>query len=130
MKYILTYFLISVSVASAGELSLAPYIQMQEALAKDKMEMALSQHQLICEKNKAELKNSYSDCDKKFTGISDLRKSFKTLSEVYLNKGNKTEIKGLMKVSCPMANAKWIQKEGKIANPYYGRSMLECGEKI
>lgn len=29
---------------------------------------------------------------------------------------------------CPMANASWLQKEEKIRNPYYGSSMLTCGE--
>lgn len=29
---------------------------------------------------------------------------------------------------CPMANAAWIQADKKIANPYYGASMLSCGE--
>jgi hypothetical protein len=29
---------------------------------------------------------------------------------------------------CPMAKASWLQKDDKIRNPYYGKSMLECGE--
>lgn len=29
---------------------------------------------------------------------------------------------------CAMANASWLQKEEKIRNPYYGSSMLTCGE--
>jgi hypothetical protein len=29
---------------------------------------------------------------------------------------------------CPMADASWLQKEGTIRNPYYGSSMLTCGE--
>jgi hypothetical protein len=29
---------------------------------------------------------------------------------------------------CPMAKASWLQKGEKIRNPYYGSSMLECGE--
>jgi hypothetical protein len=29
---------------------------------------------------------------------------------------------------CPMAKRSWIQKDEKIRNPYYGTSMLECGE--
>ena len=29
---------------------------------------------------------------------------------------------------CPMADASWLQKEEKIRNPYYGSSMLTCGE--
>jgi len=29
---------------------------------------------------------------------------------------------------CPMANASWLQTDRKIANPYYGKDMLTCGE--
>ena|SRR5690242_11122649 len=29
---------------------------------------------------------------------------------------------------CPMANANWLQTEKQIRNPYYGKSMLDCGE--
>lgn len=29
---------------------------------------------------------------------------------------------------CPMAKRSWLQKDEKIRNPYYGRTMLECGE--
>jgi Cu(I)/Ag(I) efflux system membrane fusion protein len=31
--------------------------------------------------------------------------------------------------SCPMFldGASWVQREGKIRNPYYGSAMLECG---
>lgn len=130
MKYLLVLLLTTAPSAYAEELSFTPYIQMQEALAQDNLEEALSHHKIICEKNGSQIKEIYKDCKKNFSDISDLRKSFKTLSEVYINKGDKQELKGLMKASCPMANAKWIQKEGKIANPYYGKSMLECGEKI
>ena len=29
---------------------------------------------------------------------------------------------------CPMVNRSWLQKEDKVRNPYYGSTMLECGE--
>ena len=29
---------------------------------------------------------------------------------------------------CPMVKQSWIQKEGKVSNPYYGSTMLTCGE--
>ena len=28
---------------------------------------------------------------------------------------------------CPMAKASWLQSEKQIKNPYYGKSMLDCG---
>jgi hypothetical protein len=35
---------------------------------------------------------------------------------------------GLKLAFCPMVNRSWLQKEDKIRNPYYGSTMLECGE--
>lgn len=35
---------------------------------------------------------------------------------------------GVRLAYCPMADASWLQKEEKIRNPYYGSSMLSCGE--
>ena len=29
---------------------------------------------------------------------------------------------------CPMVRKYWVQKEAEIRNPYYGKSMLTCGE--
>jgi hypothetical protein len=29
---------------------------------------------------------------------------------------------------CPMAKASWLQTEKQVRNPYYGKSMLDCGE--
>ena len=29
---------------------------------------------------------------------------------------------------CPMVRKSWVQKDEKIKNPYYGTTMLECGE--
>lgn len=130
MKYFMILIALSAAIASASELKIAPYVQMQEALAKDDMKAALASHKLICDKELGELKKSYKDCGKKFKDIDDLRTSFKTLSNLYLEHGDKKEMNGYIKASCPMAGAKWIQKDGKLANPYYGKSMLECGEKI
>jgi len=35
---------------------------------------------------------------------------------------------GLKLAFCPMVNRSWLQKDEKIRNPYYGSTMLECGE--
>jgi hypothetical protein len=34
---------------------------------------------------------------------------------------------GLYIMTCPMANADWIQTKKEVENPYYGKSMLNCG---
>lgn len=115
--------------ALAHDLSLRPYIEMQESLAQDNFKSALKAHETIC-KEMGHYKDQYKDCSKKFKDIKDLRNSFKTLSEVYMKNGKKEEMKGYMKATCPMAEANWIQKKGEIQNPYYGKSMLTCGEKL
>jgi hypothetical protein len=116
--------------AFAHELDVAPYVKMQDALASDDMKTSLEAHKFICDKELIHYKDDYKDCEKKFKDIEELRTSFKVLSEVYLENGNKKEMAQYQKASCPMAKAKWIQKPGSLRNPYYGKSMLDCGEKI
>lgn len=130
MKYL---FLMSFFLSSgvfAHDLDLAPYIKMQDALASDNFKLALESHKFICDKELIHYKDDYKDCEESFKNIEELRTSFKSLSEVYLENGNKKEITKFQKATCPMAKAKWIQKPGSLRNPYYGKSMLDCGEKI
>lgn len=114
----------------ANELKVENYVKMQEALAKDDFTVALNVHKNLCQKDLAHHSEAYKDCKKNFKNIDQLRDSFKQLTILYIANAKKEELKGLMVAECPMAKAKWIQKEGSIANPYYGESMLECGERI
>jgi hypothetical protein len=126
---ILPAFLFSLS-SFAHELAIAPYVAMQDALASDDLKVALEAHRSICDKELIHYKDDYKDCNKKFKDIEDLRASFKDLSEVYIENSDQKEMSKFQKASCPMAKAKWIQKTGALRNPYYGKSMLDCGEKI
>lgn len=130
MKTFLALSFLILSSAHAQSLSYGSYIKMQESLAADDFKTSLDTHKTICEKELQHFKSDYKDCSKEFKGIEELRSSFKTLSEVYIKHGDKKELKGLITASCPMANGKWIQKNSSLKNPYYGKSMLECGEKI
>jgi hypothetical protein len=38
------------------------------------------------------------------------------------------DLEGVKLAYCPMIDRSWVQKDDKIRNPYYGASMLECGE--
>lgn len=126
---LLSTMLLSLS-AFAHDLAMEPYIKMQDALASDDLKTALDAHKFICDKELIHYKDDYKDCDKKFKDIDELRTSFKSLSEVFIVNGDKNELGKLQKATCPMAKAKWVQKPGPIKNPYYGKEMLECGEKI
>lgn len=130
MKFLL-FLMFTLSLpAMAHDLGIAPYIRMDEALASDNFKGALEAHKFICEKELIHYKDDYKDCEKKFKDIEELRTSFKILSEVYIENGNKKEMNNYQKATCPMAKAKWIQRPGTLRNPYYGKFMLDCGEKI
>ncbi|MBG59484.1 MAG: hypothetical protein CMJ16_03400 [Peredibacter sp.] len=58
-----------------------------------------------------------------------LKSFLKDLSQLFVGNGKNKELNQLQIVSWSMAKAKWVQKKGDIANPYYGRKMLSCGEK-
>jgi hypothetical protein len=103
---------------------------MQEALSKDDFKTALSAHKTICDKELTHYKENYKDCSKSFKTIDELRESFKSLSSVFISHGDKKELQNVMVAECPMAKAKWIQVKGGIRNPYYGKSMLDCGQSI
>lgn len=114
----------------AHDLEYESYIKMQEALASDDFKLAKNIHETICKKELDHYTSDYKDCKKKFKNIEELRDSFKQLSELFIKNGDKTKMSGLTKAFCPMAKANWIQKDGDLKNPYYGKSMLDCGQKI
>ena len=65
-----------------------------------------------------------------FTDLKAVRKNFKELSKPMAMWAGMSKPKGVDVVYCPMAKASWLQKKGKIRNPYYGQTMLSCGEFI
>jgi hypothetical protein len=130
MKSLFFLVVLFSSSVFAHDLKIAPYVKMQDALASDNFKSALEAHKFICDKELIHYKNNYKDCSKNFKDIEELRTSFKSLSEVYFENGNKKDMTRYQKATCPMANAKWIQQPGSLRNPYYGKSMLDCGEKI
>ncbi|PXY39889.1 MerP protein [Flavobacterium cheongpyeongense] len=71
---------------------------------------------------------------KSISGTTDLKKqreTFKSLSKsTYdLIKISKPE-QPVYKQYCPMADADWLSKEKAVQNPYYGSSMLSCGNVV
>jgi hypothetical protein len=62
--------------------------------------------------------------------IKKAREAFKPLSASlvkYLS-DNKAGKGTYHEAYCPMAKANWLQTENQVRNPYYGKSMLDCGE--
>ncbi len=61
--------------------------------------------------------------------ISSQRETFMNLSDnmIALAKEYKLSESPVYVQYCPMADGSWLSNESKIANPYYGKSMLTCG---
>lgn len=58
-------------------------------------------------------------------GIAVARTSFRALSTA--TGALAQHAKGYFILTCPMAQADWVQSTREVANPYLGRDMLTCG---
>ena len=58
--------------------------------------------------------------------LASAREAFKTLSIEAVALAKHT--KGYFILTCPMAQADWVQSTRPVANPYLGKDMLNCGE--
>lgn len=71
-----------------------------------------------------------------FSDIEELRKAFQTVSTTMIEIANTFAPLGetIYVQHCPMADnnkgADWLSREKEIRNPYFGKSMLTCGEVI
>lgn len=59
------------------------------------------------------------------------RDAFGDLSAALIAYAEKTRqpVAGKIVAFCPMVNKSWVQADGAIANPYYGKAMTTCGSK-
>lgn len=65
------------------------------------------------------------------TDLKKQRETFKSLSKntyTLIKVSKSTE--AVYKQYCPMADADWLSKEKAVKNPYYGSSMLTCGNVV
>jgi hypothetical protein len=58
--------------------------------------------------------------------LTSAREAFKTLSVEVVALAKHTQ--GYFILTCPMAQADWVQSTRVVANPYLGKGMLTCGE--
>jgi hypothetical protein len=63
--------------------------------------------------------------------IDAARAAFGDLSTALIAYADKTRqpVEGKIVAFCPMVNKSWVQTDGAIANPYYGKAMTTCGSK-
>lgn len=126
---------------SATETLVEAYVPMQEALAADsaktlkeqaaKLATAAAAAAEAAEGDKAAFE-AVAAAAKGMTAteIGALRGQFKALSAALAKLIERQAVDGLGIYFCPMADAYWVQKQGDVANPYYGKQMLRCGEAV
>jgi mono/diheme cytochrome c family protein len=65
------------------------------------------------------------------TNIADARRAFGAVSDAlvaYARSHTEVRTAGVRAAYCPMLRKSWLQQDGPVQNPYYGRRMLACGE--
>ncbi len=132
MRYLPFLFIIAIAACGSSDQTspaLLHYVAAQEALASDDLDQARQALQDLVQSASPTLKPL---AEKAASGadIVAVRTAFKPLSEE-VRKGQIPE--GYAVAYCPMADgdkgAHWVQKDqSQIANPYFGASMLRCGE--
>ena len=113
---------------------LAPYLQLQTALAADSLPEAQAAAKTL-EEQAGRLGPALTIAGVaagKVAGAADIkaaRAAFGDLSDAMLAlAGGETGGTDVRIAYCPMAKKSWLQKGTEIANPYYGSEMLRCGE--
>ncbi len=124
------------------------YLKVQQALAKDSMSgikkaaksIARASKKLDSASVKGKHAAHYRDLPAKIESaanalgqakdLEQARGALKKLSMPMAMWGTMSKPAGVDVVFCSMAKASWLQKQGDVQNPYYGQSMLSCGEVV
>lgn len=128
-------------VSETGALFLGQYARIHDALASDRTDGVVEAARRMAEVARemephagaeSELYRRVAVAAERFTGggIAELRAELEELSlavEALLRAGG---VGGWTLYHCAMASAYWIQSGDEVRNPYYGASMLRCGEKV
>lgn len=112
------------------------YLELHASLASDKLDAVKPAARAIGEQaaRMGATGESIAKAAKAVDQAADLkaaRAAFGDLSDAVIAAGNAEGWKDIPDVRvayCPMAKESWLQKESEIRNPYYGKSMLTCGE--
>ena len=112
-----------------------PYLRIQEALSADTIKGikdaagALALEAAKLGSSGAAIRSA-AGAMQQTRDLTAARAGFATLSHALIAYAKGSNISlgdGVNVAYCPMARKYWLQKGTKIQNPYYGKSMLECG---
>jgi hypothetical protein len=127
----------AVHASDAMKAIVGSYLEIQTALAADKTDGVKEAAGKIAEQatrmgpdGQAILKAAKA-VENGLPDIKEVRPAFGDLSDAVIARAKAEGWKDLPDTKlayCPMARKSWLQKEATISNPYYGKSMLTCGE--
>ncbi len=123
-------------VSSPLRVALEQYVKIQTALAADSLKGVSEAAAAIAATAKEkpgelpEATAAQAEAVGKASDLKAARAALKPLSATLIAAASASKEKTghYYEAFCPMANAAWIQADKKVANPYYGASMLTCGE--
>ncbi|MEO7976024.1 DUF3347 domain-containing protein [Flavobacterium sp.] len=117
-------------IKSDSKLTSAKAKDLLTAISAVKIDKLKSNEQTVWKKVMKKL-NADAKSISATTDLKKQRDTFKSLSKnTYdLMKVLKSE-QIVYKQYCPMADADWLSKEKAVKNPYYGSSMLTCGNVV
>ena len=118
--------------AADSQLELEDYTSIQTLLAKDTFLGVSDLAKKLSKEANTHHHQSLSASSLKLSHAQELagaRTEFMEVSKDMLPIFNAEKDSHYEVVYCPMKKARWVQKKGSIANPYYGSEMLECGVK-
>ncbi len=129
-----------------------PYLRIHDALASDRTEGVAGEAKALLAalaaalpgldpakvsgehaKHYADLPQSLRSAAEGLAAAKDLvaaREAFKAVSRPMAMWVTMSQPAGLDVVFCSMAKGSWVQRSGPVRNPYYGASMLACGELV
>jgi hypothetical protein len=117
--------------SSASELK--DYTDIQELLAKSTFDGVSDSAKKLSADAKANHQSDLSKASDQLAEAKDLasaRDQFVKVSKLMIPLAKSEKNKDYDVMYCPMKKARWVQRTGAVANPYYGTGeMLECGVK-
>jgi uncharacterized protein DUF3347 len=116
---------------------LTPYFRIQTALVDDRIDTVKSDALLVAQEAGG-LGASGKPIEAAATTLSQAsdigaaREAFGRLSDAVIAYADATKTSpgtDVATVYCPMVKKSWLQKNGEVRNPYFGKAMPSCGEK-
>jgi hypothetical protein len=116
---------------------LTPYFRIQSALVDDRID-TLKNDALLVAQEAVNLGAAGKPIEEAATALSQAteigaaREAFGRLSDAVIAYADSTKINpgaDVVTMYCPMVKKSWLQKNGDVKNPYFGKAMPNCGEK-